>query len=123
MRLIADENVPMPLIAALRADGHDVRSVLEEMPSVDDGRVLQEAIDRSCILLTFDRDFGDMIFAQGYNPPLGVVFVRRVPRTLVDTVEAVRDVINAPSPRIDGYFVSIDRKARYHPLPEGKNNG
>lgn len=97
--------------------------MLESMRSVDDRHVLQAAIDTGTILLTFDRNFGEMIFARGHASPPGVVFVREVPRSLAQTIEAVREVINAPSPRIDGHFVSIDRKARYHPLPEGKENG
>ena len=120
MRLISDENVPRPLVIVLRDDGHDVLSGLEEMRSEPDAVVLAKAVEEKRVLLTFDRDFGEMIFSRGFTAPPGVIFVRQVPRSLQETIEAVRAVVNGPAPRIDGYFVAIDRKARYHPLP-GRN--
>jgi predicted nuclease of predicted toxin-antitoxin system len=123
VRLISDENVPWPLVRALRDDGHDLYSVYEEMRSQSDVLVLQKAVVEQRVLLTFDRDFGEMIFSKGFASPPGVIFVREVPRSLIETIEAVRSVVNAPSPRIDGYFVAIDRKTRYHPLPESNKNG
>jgi predicted nuclease of predicted toxin-antitoxin system len=117
VRLISDENVPRPLVNALREDGHDVLSGLEELRSQTDAIVLGRAVKEGRVLITFDRDFGEMIFARGFAPPPGIIFVREIPRSLVATIEAVRAVVNGPAPRIDGYFVAIDRKARYHPLP------
>jgi predicted nuclease of predicted toxin-antitoxin system len=122
VRLIGDENVPWPLVCALREDGHDLLSVFETMRSQSDVEILQKAVDERRVLLTFDRDFGEMIFSKGFTPPPGVIFVREVPRSLEETIEAVRMVVNGPAPRIDGYFVAIDRKARYHPLPESNPN-
>jgi predicted nuclease of predicted toxin-antitoxin system len=120
VRLISDENVPYPLVRALRQDRHDVLSVFESMRSVSDVAVLEKAVDEQRVLLTFDRDFGEMIFSRGYQAPPGVIFVREVPRSLAETIEAVRTIVSASAPRIDGYFVAIDRKTRYHPLPEKK---
>jgi len=122
VRLLADENVPWPLVSALREDGHDLVAVLEAMATRPDTDVLAAAVADRRVLLTFDRDFGEMIFARGFRPPPGVVFVREVPRSLAETIAAVRAVLAAPSPRIDGYFVAVDRKARYHPLPESSDN-
>ena len=117
MRLLADENVPRPLVHALRNGGHDVFAVAETMASEPDSAVLRVAVELHRVLLTFDRDFGEMIFSRGFAAPPGIIFVREVPRSLDATIEAVCAVVNAPAPRIDGFFVAIDRKARYHPLP------
>ncbi len=111
------------MVRRLREDGHDVFAVLEEMRSQPDAAVLQAAVDQHRVLLTFDRDFGEMIFSQGFTAPPGVIFVRAIPRSLAETIEAVRAVMHVEAPRIDGYFVAIDRKARYHPLPESNPNG
>jgi predicted nuclease of predicted toxin-antitoxin system len=123
VRLISDENVPWPLVRALRADGHDVFAVMEDMRSQPDTAVLKAAVDQHRVLLTFDRDFGEMIFARRLPAPPGVIFVRQVPRSLGETIEAVRSIVNADAPQIDGFFVAIDRKTRYHPLPDDKANG
>jgi len=122
VRLIGDENVPLPLLRKLREDGHDVLAVVETHRSIRDEIVLQIAVEERRVLLTFDRDFGEMIFAKGFAAPIGVIFVREVPRSLAETITAVRNVLHANAPRIDGYFVAIDRKARYHPLPENSRN-
>lgn len=64
--LLADENFPLPSVKALRANGHDVYSVAELDASISDKR----------ILLTFDKDFGELVFKNGYRPPNGIIFFR-----------------------------------------------
>jgi predicted nuclease of predicted toxin-antitoxin system len=120
VRLIADENIPAPLVHALRADGHDVLSGIESFRRASDEEVLQRAIDENRVLLTFDADFGRMIFSEHHPAPSAVIFVRIPPPSLDETIERVRRVVNAPTPGVDGYFVSVDRKTRYHPLPPNK---
>jgi predicted nuclease of predicted toxin-antitoxin system len=116
VRLICDENVPWPLVSALRDDGHDVFAVMEAMRSEPDTVVLREAVQQQRVLVTFDRDFGEMIFARRSSPPVGVILVRPVLPTLAETILLVRTVIMADFPPIIGNFVVIDRKTRYHPL-------
>jgi predicted nuclease of predicted toxin-antitoxin system len=82
VRLISDENVPRPLVNALREDGHDVLSGLEELRSQTDAIVVDRAVKEGPVLITFDRDFGEMIFARGFAPPPGIIFVREIPRSL-----------------------------------------
>jgi predicted nuclease of predicted toxin-antitoxin system len=76
LRWLADECVPVPLIRALRANGHDVASVLEDMRSASDIDVLQRAsLDRR-LLLSEDRDHGELVFTGKVAKPPGVVLVR-----------------------------------------------
>jgi predicted nuclease of predicted toxin-antitoxin system len=123
MRILADENIPHGMIAALRAAGHEVTSISETAPQSSDERVLAFAVENSLVLLTFDSDFGRMIFAEGYRPPPGIIYLRSPPPTPAAAIERVLRVARADAPAIDGHFVSIDRKARYHPLPESNDNG
>jgi predicted nuclease of predicted toxin-antitoxin system len=65
VRFLADENVPLPSVDALSAAGHDVVWVARETPGLADPRVLDQARRENRILITFDRDFGELVFARG----------------------------------------------------------
>lgn len=61
---LADENVDLPIIARLRELGYNVQSVAEGWPSLNDTQVLQWALERQAVLLTEDKDFGELVFRQ-----------------------------------------------------------
>ncbi len=123
MRILADENIPRGMIEALRNAGHQVVSIAETKPMSPDEDVLGEAVSSGLVLLTFDADFGRMIFAEGYRAPPGVIYLRSPPPTPAIGIERVMRIVRADAPAIDGHFVSVDRKVRFHPFPEKKNNG
>ncbi len=64
MKFVADESIDQRIVIALRQDGHDVLAIAETSPSRSDEMVLQEANSRGAILLTADKDFGELIFRQ-----------------------------------------------------------
>ena len=64
MRIVADENVEKEIVDRLRADGHDVAFIAEDAPGIDDGAVLDRSVDAGRILLTADKDFGELVFRQ-----------------------------------------------------------
>ncbi|MEM1041576.1 MAG: DUF5615 family PIN-like protein [Bacteroidota bacterium] len=76
MRLLADEHIPFPSIRLLRDAGHDVASVAEATSSARDVEVLAQARTEDRILLTFDSDFGVLLFVNRQPPPRGVVYFR-----------------------------------------------
>jgi predicted nuclease of predicted toxin-antitoxin system len=75
VNLVADEGVDRPVVEHLRQDGHDVVYVAELSPGVADEEVLQQANARSAVLLTADKDFGELVFRQGLVHS-GVVLLR-----------------------------------------------
>jgi len=77
MRFLANENFPNAAITALDAAGHEVVSVRLVAPGASDARVLECAVRERRILLTFDKDFGELARASGC-PPLAALccFVR-----------------------------------------------
>jgi len=64
MILLADENVDAPVVAALRAAGHRVDYVRELDPGIDDRAVLDLANATNALLLTSDKDFGELVFRR-----------------------------------------------------------
>jgi predicted nuclease of predicted toxin-antitoxin system len=98
LRLLADENIPSPSIALLREAGHDVLAVWEVMRGASDREVLRQAIHEDRIILTFDRDFGRLLFttpALGTVP--GLILLRFVPRTPEE-----------PATRLVALFADVD---------------
>jgi hypothetical protein len=76
MRLLTNENFPGTAVAALIASGHDVVWVRNAAPGVSDKDVLAWAIRDERILLTFDKDFGELARASALPSACGVVLFR-----------------------------------------------
>ena len=76
MRFLANENFPGDAIAALRAAGHDIVSVRLGAPGASDEEVLAWAVREQRVLLTFDKDFGELARASGLPPTCGIVLFR-----------------------------------------------
>ena len=76
MNLLADEGVDGPIVERLRQDGHVVLYVAEMEPGISDQEILQRANTQMAILVTADKDFGEMIFRQGQLNAGGVVLLR-----------------------------------------------
>lgn len=75
MRFLADESCDACMIAALRAQGHDVTAIIEDTPGADDATVIRLAVHASRILITEDKDFGQLVFASSHQHG-GVILLR-----------------------------------------------
>jgi predicted nuclease of predicted toxin-antitoxin system len=75
MNFMADENVDRQIVERLRQDGHDVLYVAEMEPGISDDEVLKRANDSQSLLLTVDKDFGELVYRlrKLHN---GVVLIR-----------------------------------------------
>jgi hypothetical protein len=76
MRFLANENFPGTAVAALTAAGHDVVWVRAAAPGISDPDVLAWAARDERILLTFDKDFGELARASALPRTCGVVLLR-----------------------------------------------
>lgn len=75
MRLLADENIDRLVIAALRAQGHTVTAAAAQAPGAPDQDVLQRAGRARAVVLTEDRDFGELVVLEA-DGGAGVILVR-----------------------------------------------
>jgi len=75
MNFLADESVDRQIVDALREDGHAVLYVTEMDPGISDNEVLDKAEKGSAILITADKDFGELVFRQ-HRITKGVILVR-----------------------------------------------
>ena len=81
MTFLLDENVEHRIATFLRNEGHDVTTIVEDYTrSIDDREVLHLAQTEGRILITNDRDCGELIFSQQLRvPPHSIVVMRRRP--------------------------------------------
>lgn len=113
--LLLDENVPRSTGALLAQAGHDVAHVADSEPTASDRRVVAIARDAGRMLVTFDADFGDLIYQHGEAPPEAILYLRLHP---IDSVVAASAVLLALSTPIAGQFVVCTREGmRQRPLP------
>ena len=75
MRFVADESCDFAVVRALREAGHDLVAVAELDSGAEDAAVIAHAVGERRVLLTEDKDFGQLVFASGV-PSSGVVFIR-----------------------------------------------
>src|SRR5512145_1992939 len=76
MKFLANENFPQAAVLALRQAGHDVLWARTDFPGINDDDVLRRAQAEDRILLTFDKDFGDLAFHWGLPAQCGIVLFR-----------------------------------------------
>jgi len=86
--LLADENFPSPVVEGIAAAGHDVLSVARFAPGLNDRGVLALAREQQRGLLTFDADFGELVFLHGLAPPPAILYFRLWPIVLADVLQA-----------------------------------
>jgi predicted nuclease of predicted toxin-antitoxin system len=76
MQFLANENFPLDAVETIRNLGHDVTWIRTEAPGIAGRDILQRAVSESRVLLTFDKDFGDLAFRFGLPATSGVVLFR-----------------------------------------------
>ncbi|HZD90093.1 MAG TPA: DUF5615 family PIN-like protein [Pseudolabrys sp.] len=76
MRFLADENFPGEAIERLKAAGHDVVWVRTFAPGIADSEIVAWAARDGRVVLTFDKDFGELASRAGLRSPSGVVLFR-----------------------------------------------
>lgn len=108
-RLLADENIPAKAIEALRVAGLDAFSIREHAPGITDEEVLRLAVAQSRVLVTFDRDFGELIFGHGRTPPPSVIYFRIVPSDSREVSDTVLSLLVEPE-SIYGSMVIVSRQ-------------
>jgi predicted nuclease of predicted toxin-antitoxin system len=107
VRFLADENVPRAVGDALRRRGHDVKAVQDIGKGASDQEIGGVAVREERIILTFDKDFGDVARRQ-LSARSGLILLRFTPR---DPPEAVDIVLRALAARRQwrGYISVIER--------------
>lgn len=101
---------------ALRADGHDVASVAESLSGLPDDRVLSIAFEQQRLLLTEDRDFGELVYRLKL-PTHGVIYLRFAVEDRAAKVPRLRWLLDELADHLPGSFAVLDAdRTRLRPL-------
>jgi predicted nuclease of predicted toxin-antitoxin system len=113
MRFLVDECTGPAVARWLRDRGFEVFSVYEEARGLNDEAVLQKAFDEQWILLTNDKDFGNMVFRE-QRPHRGVVFLRLEDERGAAKIETIRRLLDDYGDRlVDRFVVVTETQVRF----------
>ncbi|MBI5330312.1 MAG: DUF5615 family PIN-like protein [Betaproteobacteria bacterium] len=118
MKLLANENIPQSVVRGLRERGHDVAAIVERTPGMRDSEVLTMANAEERPLLTFDRDYGELIFVRRMPCPAGRLYLRLIPSSPQQVLERLMSLPEGKETELAGKFVVADEEGvRLRPLP------
>jgi predicted nuclease of predicted toxin-antitoxin system len=106
VKFLADEGVDRQIVDRLRQDGHMVWYVAEMEPGISDDEVLNLANQENAILLTADKDFGELIFRQR-RISAGVILLRLAGLSQESKSEAFASVIKGHADELQQAFTVI----------------
>ncbi len=117
--LLVDENFPFPATQLLRSRGIDLVAVREIMPGASDQAVLEKAYETGRWLVTFDKDYGELVFSKKAQPPLAIIYLRQEPMPPTTAAIWVLELLAKPE-LADGYLVVVGQNAiSRRALPKG----
>jgi predicted nuclease of predicted toxin-antitoxin system len=93
MNWVADESVERPIVERLRREGHAVWYVAEMDPSITDNEVLRHANEQNAMLITADKDFGELVFQKGLSSN-GVLLLRLAGLSNETKAQIVSRIVN-----------------------------
>jgi len=116
MRFLADENVSRLVIDRLRNSGHDVVSVAETRAGAPDKDVLVAAHTDGRILITEDRDFGEMVIRQKLDVG-GVMLLEMDRLSAISEADRIVEIVASHTDRLAKNLVVIEPgRIRIRPL-------
>jgi predicted nuclease of predicted toxin-antitoxin system len=118
MQFLANENFPLDAVEAVRKTGHDVAWIRTDAPGSKDPDILKRAVTEQRILLTFDKDFGELAFHVGLPASCGVVLFRLQARSSAALAELVVTALQSRTDWAGQFSVVEPARIRMRSLPE-----
>ena len=114
-RFLADENIPIKAVEALKQKGIDIIPILEISPSLSDREVLNLANRQGRVIITFDTDFGKLAFKEKLKVK-GIVLLRFIPRSPHHLAERIEYLLAAGIPIENCFLVAREDSIRVIPM-------
>jgi predicted nuclease of predicted toxin-antitoxin system len=108
MKFLANENFPFPSIQLLRSNNYSVQSIAEDLPGIKDEKIIEIAVKENLIILTFDKDYGELIFKYSSLNPPDVVFFRYKGKDPLFAGMFLVQLLSDNSIAFEKYFTVID---------------
>lgn len=106
MKFLADESCDFAVVRTLRDAGYEVLAVADVSPSASDDAVIALAAQENRILLTEDKDFGQLVFAEQQNSG-GVILVRFPATARASLSTAILQLVTQAGDHLVGRFTVL----------------
>src|ERR1043165_3171931 len=116
MRFLLNENMPNTVIKVLRERGHDVLSAKESMRSESDASILARAQLEQRIVVTQDKDFGELAFRSRLPATSGIVLFRLMGSNPDQDNKRMLEVIEGGMNWAGKFAVVTEANVRVRPL-------
>lgn len=117
MKLLADANIEAALVRWLRLEHHDLVWAAEMSPSTPDSQLIALAAAQERVLLTYDRDFGELVFLRSEHSN-GIVLLRFDSPLQAERLAVLKRHWPLIERQAHGNFqVVTERRIRLRPLP------
>jgi len=115
MKFLADECCDRIIVSALRDAGHDVHYLCEESTGADDETILQQAYQDERIVVTEDKDFGELVHRWHYETR-GIVLIRISDRMRRTKAHRMHELARRHGDKLAGRFVVVEaHQTRFRP--------
>lgn len=108
--IVADESVDFRIISALRSLDCEVYAICEQSPSITDIQVLEKAVAMNALLITEDKDFGELVFRLQL-PHKGVLLIRVIQLPVEEKLKLISEAIVRNLDELVGSFSVLSGNA------------
>jgi predicted nuclease of predicted toxin-antitoxin system len=108
MIFLANENFPMPSVEILRKRSFEIVCITEKFSGISDLQVLEMARDKKYVILTFDKDYGELIFKYKFVNPPAVIFFRSKGASPVYAANALLEILDFKKISLENLFTVIE---------------
>lgn len=109
LKFVADENIPLQVVYKLREESFEVISITESFSGSTDLEVIEISKKEKAFVLTFDKDFGELIIRLKMQIS-GIVILRFQPYSVDYIFNRIVQVINFLNSHPGDNFVVVDEK-------------
>jgi len=106
---LADENIPLYVVKQLRKEGCKIISVAEEFAGSSDEKILELSSRNKWVIITFDKDFGELIYKQKSSKPYGIILLRVTPKSPEYILQLLKWLLLQVNISFEGNFVVVNK--------------
>ena len=106
MKFIVDESTGPAIAKWLEGLGYEIFSVYNQLRGADDETILKKAIDEDWVLITNDKDFGEMVYRQGLLHH-GIILMRLVDERPANKIKTLEKLLSQFIDQINDSFVVV----------------
>jgi len=117
MKLLADENIPCSVVSILADAGYDILWIRTESPGISDPDVMRYASLEKRIILTYDKDFGELAIKDNLCPSAGIILFRLPMKNPAVIAQYILAILKSRTDGEGHFSVIEEKRIRMRPLP------